>query len=217
MKKRVKKHRWHISLPIILLLFAGIQLSSSARPISLATPGRWLIGIDAKRPQRVDHSADLFRGVAYARQVRSRPRPLVVHTITVDLTAPGVGFLVTPHDPAAKIAAQPTTAFLREHGLQIAINANWFEPFRARFPWDYYPRRGDSVELRGLAMANGVTYSEPEDGWPMLCLGGRHVSIDRAACPPETTSTSYRPTDTAGMCRLLQVAARCNPVEHIFL
>lgn len=38
----------------------------------------------------------LFEGVTYTRNVRSEPRPLVIHVIAVDLNAQGIDFLVTP-------------------------------------------------------------------------------------------------------------------------
>lgn len=187
MKRKIKERAWQLGLLLLPLIALGLHLSPFGRPPRLANTARWLIGLETTRPQRISHSADLFQGVAYSRQLRSRPRPLVVHTVTVDLTAPDIGFLVTPYAPGAKIAAQPTTAFLREHGVQLAVNGSYFEPFWSRSPWNYYPQRGDSVEIRGMAMANGLVYSEPEDGWPMLCVAGDRVSIDRAACPPETT------------------------------
>lgn len=187
MKPKLKRRTWQIGLLLIPLLLAGLHLSPLARPVSVEDAARWLVGLRASRPERTNVSVDLFQGITYTRQIRARPRPLIVHTVTVDLTAPDVGFLVTPHDAAGAIGAQPTSAFLRQHDLQIAVNGSYFEPFWVRSPWDYYPRRGDPVELRGLAMANGLPYSEPEEGWPMLCVGGDRVSIDRADCPPETT------------------------------
>jgi len=187
MKHKLKNGTWKIGLLLIPLLVAGVQLSPLVQRSRVTDVARWLIGFQASRPERTDHTVDLFQGVAYARQVRSRPRPLVVHTVTIDLTAPDVGFLVTPHDPPVEISAQPTSAFLREHGTQIAVNGSYFKPFWVRSPWNYYPRRGDPIQVRGLAVANSLTYSEAEEGWPMLCVGGNRVSIDRLACPPETT------------------------------
>lgn len=187
MERKVKRRTWQIGLLLLPLVALGLHLFPFTQPPRITNPVRWLIGLEATRPQRTDHGADLFHGVAYTRQLRSRPRPLVVHTVTVDLTAPDIGFLVTPHAPGTKVGAQPTTAFLRQHGVQIAINGSYFGPFWVRSPWNFYPRQGDPVELRGLAMANGLVYSEPEEGWPVLCVAGDRVSIDRAACPPETT------------------------------
>ena len=187
MKQKLKKRTWPIGLLLIPLLFAGFQLFPLSQPASLADAARWLAGLRASRPERTNVDVDLFHGVTYSRQARAHPRPIVIHTIAVDLTAPDVGFLVTPHAPGEEVSAQPTAAFLRQHDLQIAVNGNYFTPFWVRSPWHYYPRRGDTVDVRGLAMGNGVTYSQPEEGWPMLCLGGDRVSIDRLACPPETT------------------------------
>lgn len=140
-----------------------------------------------KRPPRTYHHVELFQGVAYTRRVRAVPRPLVIHTITIDLTAPDIRFLVTPTEPGTGIAARTTSAFLREFGVQVAINGSFFEPFRARAPWDYYPHAGDRVRVNGLAISNSTAYSEPDEGWPMLCIAGGRVTIDHTFCPPETT------------------------------
>ncbi|HEX6383824.1 MAG TPA: phosphodiester glycosidase family protein [Anaerolineae bacterium] len=140
-----------------------------------------------KRPPRAYHSVELFQGVEYTRRIRAVPRPLVIHTVSIDLTAPGLGFLVTPNDPGMEIAARTTSAFLREFGAQVAINGSFFEPFRARAPWDYYPRSGERVHVRGLAVSNSAPYSEPEEAWPMLCIAAGRVTIDRAGCPADTT------------------------------
>lgn len=187
MKRQLKQHFWQIGLLLLPLVAVGLHFSPLGRPLSVTNTARWLIGLETTRPQRTNHNADLFHGVAYTRQVRTQPRPLVVHTVTVDVAAADVGFLVTPHAFGGEIGAQPTTAFLREHGVQVAVNGGYFEPFWIRSPWNYYPRRADPVEIRGLAMANGLVYSEPEDGWPVLCVAGDRVWIDRAACPAETT------------------------------
>ena len=187
MKRKLKRRTWQIGLFLFPLAVIGLHLFPFARPLGVANSALWLVGLDAPRPQRTDHSADLFEGVSYTRQVRSRPRHLVVHTVTVDLNAPDVGFLVTPHAPGSEIGAQLTTSFLRERGIQIAINGGYFAPIWVRSPWNYYPRRGDPVEIRGLAMANGLVYSEPEEGRPVLCVAGDRVTIERTGCPLETT------------------------------
>lgn len=58
----------------------------------------FIILIYACRPPRTAHTAELFQGVLYERTVYTTPRPLVVHSIEIDLTAPGIGFLVTLGD-----------------------------------------------------------------------------------------------------------------------
>ena len=139
------------------------------------------------RPPRAYHHAELFEGIEYTRRIRAVPRPLVIHTMTIDLTVPDIAFLVTPTDPGTEIAARTTSAFLHEFGTQVAINGSFFEPFKARTPWDYYPRAGDRVRVNGLAISNSTAYSEPQEAWPMLCIADGRVTIDRAYCPLDTT------------------------------
>jgi len=66
---------------ILLLLAGGLSYAYTHRP----------------GPPPVQQT--LFQGITYVRGVRSDPRPLVIHVVTVDLDEPGVSFLVTPGDP----------------------------------------------------------------------------------------------------------------------
>ena len=168
-KRKLNKYRWFIVLLFLPLAIIGFQLYPLTRP-----------------PRAYRHT-ELFEGVAYTRRIRAAPRPLVVHTITIDLTAPGIDFLVTPTEPGIEIAARTTSAFLHEFGAQVAINGSFFEPFSARAPWDYYPRAGDRVRVNGLAISNSTAYSEPDEAWPMLCIANGRVTINRALCPLDTT------------------------------
>jgi exopolysaccharide biosynthesis protein len=94
---------------------------------------------------------------------------MVLHWLEIDLDAPGLRFLVTPGDPKAErpLVGKTTTQFLAEQGCQLAINGDYFYPWRANGPLDYYPHRGDPVSVEGDAMSNGVVYAK-SDGHPHL-------------------------------------------------
>jgi hypothetical protein len=84
----------------------------------------------------------LFQGVEYIRDVRSEPRPLVIHVVIIDLDAPGLRFLVTPGDPNGEYhipQARTTSNFLEEFDLQLAINGDFFDPWWSNVPdfWNY--------------------------------------------------------------------------------
>lgn len=107
----------------------------------------------------------LFVGVGYSRDVRSEPVPLVIHVVAVDLTGPGIGFLVTPGQPVAgnELVARTTSEFLQDFGLQVAINGDFFGPWHYTNPTDYYPHSGDPVDAYGLAASAGTIYSTGEE------------------------------------------------------
>jgi len=168
-KRKLNKYLWQAPLLFLSLAVIGFQF------------------YPLKRPPRSYHHVELFEGIEYTRRIRAVPRRLVIHTITIDLTTPGIEFLVTPTEPGIEIAARTTSAFLHEFGAQVAINGSFFEPFSARAPWDYYPHAGDRVRVNGLAISNSTAYSEPHEAWPMLCIAGGQVTIDRTLCPPETS------------------------------
>lgn len=144
------------------------------------------------RPPRTEETRVLFQGVTYQRLVRSTPRPIVAHVVTVDLTAPGIKLLVTPGNPTADgmdINARMTTEFAQAFKVQLAINANFFQPFYERNPLDFYPRSGDRVEILGLSISDGDTYSPRQGGWNVLCVSDQQrVQIPKATrCPANTT------------------------------
>lgn len=186
MTQTSKKLTWTLTLLLLPLLALAFHFSPALKTLRIVY-GAWLFpDVEYGRPPRQNYSAQLFTGVEYSRQVRARPRPLVIHTIAVDLTAPGIEFLVTPVEPGAEAKARTTTAFMREFDVQVAINGNFFEPFWARTPWDYYPRNGDPVWVQGLAISDSAPYSDALEGWPALCITSGNILIDRNGCPPET-------------------------------
>jgi len=124
------------------------------------------------RPQPAPLGQMLFQGVEYTRQVRSDPRPMVIHIVTVDLRSPDVSFLVTPGDPddPLPLKARTTSHFLREFNLQLAINGDSFTPWHSNSFFDYYPHNGDRVAPTGLAASKGEVYSSQTDAEPVLYI-----------------------------------------------
>lgn len=175
----------------------------AAVPLLAATA--WIANL-RRRPARRDEQIELFEGVVYRRQARNRPRPLVIHTVAVDLAA--VDLLVTPGDPACgrDVPARTTSAFLREFGVQVAINGSFFEPFRPGTPWSYYPRAGDGVYILGLAASGGQVYSQMNYHFSYLCFADGRAEI----CPGERPVNGHQQV-LAGFQRLV-VEGR--PVKH---
>ncbi len=145
-----------------------------------------------KRPERSPEARSLFQGIEYHRYSRNTPRPLMFHIVTIDLTAPGIGFLATPQgiDPGDKeTVADTVPGFLKKNGVQVAVNASFFYPMYVHTPFDYAPRVGEGVNIVGLTISNGDRYSAVEPDWAALCIvSAREITISAAGdCPPETT------------------------------
>jgi len=133
-----------------------------------------------------DITVPLFEGIAYLKQLRQTPRPLVIHIVTIDLTAPGIKLFVTPGDKRGEleISSRTTSEFLMEFEAQVAINGSFFAPSRSNATDDYFPRRGDSVDILGLAISDGVTYSIGQPNMGVLCvLTGNQAQIQTQSCP----------------------------------
>ncbi len=113
------------------------------------------------RPRPASTREPLAAGVVYEREVLDAPRPIIVHTVRVELPTPGLRFLVTPGDASRPLPldARTTSAFARESGALVAINGDFFEPWHSEAPWDYYPHPGEPVQARGLACSEGACYS----------------------------------------------------------
>lgn len=144
--------RWSVGL--VLLVPAVLGLAVSGFRI-------WL----AHRSQPEEVSEEWFAGVRYQRWVRQQPRPFVAHLVRVDLSEPGIDFRVSEHRPSASgdVLADTTSGFAARHGVQVAINANYFYPFENNHPLDYTPHVGDPVQIVGLAASRGQRYGG-EDG-----------------------------------------------------
>ena len=144
------------------------------------------------RPQTINLEEELFPGIYYERQIKEQPRPIISHTVTVDLTKPNLKFFVTPgksNPHQREFRAETTTEFLQNYSLQLAINGSLFSNFQPRFPWNHYPRSGDGVDVEGLVISEGQVYSEAKYGWPVLCiLEGNRLEINPFDCPENTQS-----------------------------
>lgn len=136
----------------------------------LAAPFLWG---SLMRPPRTDVVQPLFVGVTYTREVRLEPRELVLHVVELDLTA--VSLLVTP-PPTSN--GRTTTDFLREFGLQLAINGSFYQ----------IDRRSDGQPLipLGHTIANGIAYVPSRQNWPVLCIRSSHAAIYDEQCPTGT-------------------------------
>ncbi|MFZ5477740.1 MAG: phosphodiester glycosidase family protein [Myxococcota bacterium] len=129
-------------------------------------------------------------GVTWEREVH--PGPVVVHVVTIALDAPGLRFFVSPGEPSPNGEARASTTgdFLEAHGLQVAVNGDFFGPFHSRALWDYYPHAGDPVEVSSLAISDGVRYSEPHPRGPSVYFtaAGRVLFDPPAVAPHDAVS-----------------------------
>src|SRR5688572_22189513 len=110
----MKKKFWHAA--VLCGAISWIPLTAGAEPA-------------AKAAETVVQEP--YRGVRHVEYKSMSPRPIRVNLIQIDLTAPGIGFLVTPHNPAGGRATmkESTLQFLNAHkdrGARIAVNAHFF-------------------------------------------------------------------------------------------
>jgi hypothetical protein len=142
--------------------------------------GYWLWFNHRAQPAAVRE--EWFAGVRYERRVLRQPRPVVAHVVRVDLEEPGIELVVTPPQRSASgdLLAETTRGFAARHGVQLAINASFFYPFRNGHPLDYEPHVGDPVHVVGLAASQGRVFGEQGEGMVTLYLSrDRKVSFEQ--------------------------------------
>jgi hypothetical protein len=137
------------------LIRAFVQLAVALSAVAL---GGWIWFNHRTRPAPITEA--LFVGVTHTRTLRDAPRPVIIDLVTVDVDAPGLGFFVTPGDPAAALplAARTASEFLGEFHVQVAVNGDFFSPWHSSNPVDFYPHRGDPVAVDGYACSAGTCY-----------------------------------------------------------
>lgn len=154
-----------IALPT---LYAAWRLRKRrfARPFLVIGMVALLLGIYffwyTHRPLPTSEQRTLFQGIEYVREVHTAPHPMVIHVVQIDLDTAELRFLVTPEQPTRgwELAGRTTSQFLEAYNLQLAINGDFFDPWRDYGFWDYYPHVGDPVNVRGRSVSDGDVYTQ---------------------------------------------------------
>ena len=99
------------------------------------------------------------RGVNYVRDVRQAPRNLMIHVLAIDLDISQATFLVTPASGSRPmvLCARTTSQFLKEFGVQFAINGDGFS--FPSMPVNPCPQGRPLVQVSGYAVSGGTVYS----------------------------------------------------------
>ena len=97
----------------------------------------------------------LFRGVEHRLDVTTEPRPMRVHQVRIDTRAEGISFFSTPAngEAAGEVTGRKTATFLKEFGLEVAVNGTGFKPITSE---------GKPVDVLGLSGSDGAVVSEPD-------------------------------------------------------
>jgi len=143
------------------------------------------------RPAVTELEQPMYQGVTYRRMVKRIPHPVLLHVVKLNLQAAGLRVLVTSPDPKFQnqaTAALTTSQFVQETGVQLAVNASFFYPFREDAPWDYYPYQGDRTFPVGLTIANGKTLVPSKAEWPAICFAANNQAqiVASGICPAQT-------------------------------
>jgi hypothetical protein len=108
----------------------------------------------------------IFKGIEHAvgtnQPSASYPNLNVIHAIRVDLQDPDIAFFTSPRIAgylanSRETAGYTVSDFLRRNQLQLAVNANLFDP------QDYYLAAGTPMDILGLSICRGDVVSPQEN------------------------------------------------------
>lgn len=142
-----------------------------------------------------DNGPVAVAAVPYVHDVVESPTPgdYRAHVVTIDLTHPGLRFGVTPADNSQgmEFTGRLTSTYLQETGAVLAINANYFLPFKGGSNGgdNYYPHVGQPVNASGAVLSGGRIVSPVETDIDdrvdsMICFEQVRVAIVQGqVCP----------------------------------
>lgn len=112
-----------------------------------------LFALSAHAAVKVKPWSPLFTGVDQTTATIDGPHASVIYAVRIDLKAPGIHFLASPHSGSKETISETTRQFATEHHLQVAINAGFFTPC-----CNVDPREED---ILGLTVAEGKVIAPP--------------------------------------------------------
>lgn len=150
--------------------------------VVLALMGACVVGVRAEI--KVSPWRAAFQGVELADGTAdaSEPRMQKMFAARIRLDSPGLKFFGTPRAGGRETVGETASAFLTRHRLQLAINANFYEPV-SNSPVE--------INIEGLAVSQREVVSPPSPGLPALCL-----TEDNRVRIVETTPANF---STAGI------------------
>jgi exopolysaccharide biosynthesis protein len=83
----------------------------------------------------------------------ARLRRAVAYIVRIELRAPGIGFIATPHSGPLDTISETTSQFVTEQQVRIAINTNFFAPCCNPYP--------EPKTVIGLLVSQGQIVSPP--------------------------------------------------------
>jgi hypothetical protein len=95
-----------------------------------------------------------FVGITLTRRTETAPRPVTIHVVQIDLTAPGLSFKLTPPGGSLDTVRQTTLEYLRQEKAQLAVNAHYFLPFPSPQP---------DASVVGFAASGGKVFAPFEE------------------------------------------------------
>jgi hypothetical protein len=113
-----------------------------------------------------------FAGITHIVRVDTSPRPIRMHIVQIDLSTPGLRFVLSSPAGSREVVRETTAAFLTQQRAQVAINGHFFLPF---------PSTDTDAWVIGLAASEGRVFSAfetPQQNYALV-TDAPALNIDR--------------------------------------
>ena len=176
----MKKFKSFIPGGVILLSLIAILLTS----------------IDAEADSTLDEWTPIFKGIdrttGRMTPVGGDTKLMVVQILRIDLTDPDVQIFTTPRATnyqarVRETVGQSVSSFLQANQLQVAVNANFYDPTDPALP-------GQSAVIKGLHISRGVTVSSQDssaEDFAVLFTTNNQIRYAFNNYPPTNTARIY--------------------------
>lgn len=94
-----------------------------------------------------------YLGITYIDRTEKTPRPVHLHIVQIDLTAPGLRFALSSPAGTREVVRRTTLEYVRQVHAQVGINVHFFQPF---------PSSDTEAWIIGLGASDGRVYSAYE-------------------------------------------------------
>lgn len=176
-----------------------------------ASSGPWTSALSpAFAEVRLSPWKPLFQGIEHATGSADRQEPNLqqIYVVRIDLQTPQLRFFSTPHQGDKETVGQTTSEFLKQHHLQLAINASYFDPVKDN---------PVPIDILGLSISDGKLVSPPTPERPALCITADNQVSIAASTPLNFPITGIRTAVAGGRMLLIDgknIAAKYIPSVH---
>jgi exopolysaccharide biosynthesis protein len=164
--------------------------------------------VNARAEVTVTPWTPVFTGIDQASGSIDGKDASVVYAMRIDMKAPGIGFISTPHSGTVDTTSETTTDFVKKNHVQLAINAGFFTPCCRAVE--------ESKDILGVSISEGKIVSAPSTNgkYNVALLIGRHNQARITAVTPNDNLSKVS-TAVAGSAIIVQKGKNTGDINKL--